>query len=71
MVGELREGLPSGAKASWPAEWEKDGRRGVHSRVYWNVEWDQSRNFAFDNPSDAVSSHRRSPCSWCNEDDHK
>lgn len=39
MVGELREGLPSGAKASGPAEWEKDGGRGgtQQSILEWGV----------------------------------
>lgn len=34
MVGELREGLPSGAKASGPAEWEKDGGEGGYTAEY-------------------------------------
>lgn len=34
MVGELREGLPSGAKAFGPAEWEKDWGRRIHRAEY-------------------------------------
>ena len=71
VVGELRRAAQwsQGLWACWMGEGLGEG--GTQSRIYWNGEWDQSRNLGFDNPSDAVGSHRRSPCSWCNEDDYK